>query len=274
VLVSYGEDVLDTLTYFLRDDHEDVWVRRHIPGTIALIPCQKSVDILLETLKDEDGLLRFKTLNALERLHRGHPELSISPEPVLPLAEKEAFRYFRYLGLHYNLFEKGDLPKDSLLAQTFHEKLERVWDRLFRTAALIWPWRDVLASRWAIEKGDARARSSALEYLDNMMTGTFRKRFMSILEEMPIDEKVRRGNVTIKTRVRSVEETLERLIYDDDPVVAALAIDTVRERKIWSLVGDVEQALEFRDARDFIVFEAASLALGEHRLGKEVRHAV
>jgi hypothetical protein len=107
-----------------------------------------------------------------------------------------------------------------------------------------------------------------------MMTGTFRKRFMSILEEMPIDEKVRRGNVTIKTRVRSEEETLERLIYDDDPVVASLAIDTVRERKIWSLVDDVEQALEFRDAKDFIVFEAASLALGEHRLGKEVRHAV
>jgi hypothetical protein len=107
-----------------------------------------------------------------------------------------------------------------------------------------------------------------------MMTGTFRKRFMAVLEEMPIDEKVRRGNVTIKTRVRSVEETLERLIYDDDPVVATLAIDTVRERKIWSLVDDLEQALEFRDAKDFIVFEAASLALGEHRLGKEVRHAV
>ena len=274
VLVSYGEDVLDTLTYFLRDSQEDMWVRRHIPGTIALIPCQKSMDILLETLTDEDGLLRFKTLNALERLHRGHPELSVAPEPVLPLAEKEAFRYFRYLGLHYNLFEKGDLPKDSLLARAFHEKLERVWDRLFRTAALIWPWRDVLASRWAIEKGDARARSSALEYLDNMMTGTVRKHFMSILEEMPIDEKVRRGNVTIKTRVRSVEETLERLIYNDDPVVAALAIDTIRERKIWSLADDLEQALEFRDARDFIVFEAASLALGEHRLGKEVRHAV
>jgi HEAT repeat protein len=274
VLVSYGEDVLDTLTYFLRDGHEDLWVRRHIPGTIALIPCQKSMDILLETLKEDDGLIRFKTLNALERLHRDHPELSVASEPVLELAEKEALRYFRYLGLHYNLFEKGDLPKDSLLARAFHEKLERVWDRLFRTAALVWPWRDVLASRWAIEKGDARARSSALEYLDNMMTGTFRKRFMSILEEMPIDEKVRRGNVTIKTRVRSEEETLERLIYDDDPVVASLAIDTVRERKIWSLVDDVEQALEFRDAKDFIVFEAASLTLGEHRLGKEVRHAL
>ncbi len=274
VLVSYGEDVLDALGYFMRDVQEDVWVRRHVPGTIALIPCQNSMDILLETLKDEDGLLRFKTLNALERLHRGYPELPVAPEPILELADKEALRYYRYLSLHYNLFDKGDLPKDSLLAQAFHEKLERVWDRLFRTTALIWPWRDVLASRWAIEKGDARARSSAVEYLDNMMSGTFRKRFMSILEEMPIDEKVRRGNVTIKTRVRSVEETLERLIYDDDPVIAALAIDTVRERKIWSLVDDVEQALKFRDAKDFIVFEAASLALGEHRLGKELRHAV
>jgi hypothetical protein len=86
---------------------------------------------------------------------------------------------------------------------------------------------------------------------------------------MPVDEKVRRGNVMLKTRMRDVEETLARLIYDDDPVVAALAIDMVRDGELWSLADDLEQALAFRDAKDFVVFEAASHALAEYRLGKE-----
>ena len=81
---------------------------------------------------------------------------------------------------------------------------------------------------------------------------------------MPLEEKVRKGNVLIKTRVRDVEEALTRLIYDDDEVVAATAIDMVREQKMWSLADDLEQVLAFRDAKDFAVFEAASYALAAH----------
>ena len=46
VLVSYGEPVVDALAHFLRDPDEDIWVRRHIPATLAQIPSQKSVDVL------------------------------------------------------------------------------------------------------------------------------------------------------------------------------------------------------------------------------------
>ncbi len=274
VIVSYGEGVLDTLAYFLRDPDEEPWVRRHLPNTIARIPCQKSVDILLETLNDEDGYVRHKTLSALQRLRRENPELRIDPGPAAKMAELESRRYFRYLGLHYNLFEKGELDKENLLSRAFEEKLERIWDRLFRSAGIVFSWKDTAAARWAIERGDPRARSSALEYMDNMLTGAFRKHLMPVLDEMPIEDKVRRGNVLLKTRVRNVEETLTRLIYDDDPVIAALAIDMVREMKMWSLAEDLEQALAFREARDFAVFTAASHALAEHRLGKEVKHAV
>ena len=42
VLVGYGEGVIDTLAYFLRDPDEDIWVRRHIPSTLAQIPSQKT----------------------------------------------------------------------------------------------------------------------------------------------------------------------------------------------------------------------------------------
>ncbi len=274
VLVGYGPEVVDTLAYFLNDPDENPWVRRRIPATLALLPSQKTVEILLGTLSDEDGFLRYKTVVALERIHRLHPELSIEREQVEKLAMQESRRYFRYLSLSYNLFVKGGLPKDSLTYKAFDEKLERILDRLYRLVGLIYPWKDTMAARWTIEQGDGRSRASALEYMDNLLSGPLRGRLMSIIEDMPLEEKVQKGNVLLKTRVRDVEETLTRLIYDDDPVVAAIAIDMVREMKMWNLAEDLEQALAFRDAKDFVVFESASYALAEYRLGSEVRHGV
>jgi hypothetical protein len=50
VLVSYGEPVIDVLAHFMQDPDEDIWVRRHIPGTLAQIVSQKSVDVLTAAL--------------------------------------------------------------------------------------------------------------------------------------------------------------------------------------------------------------------------------
>ena len=77
---------------------------------------------------------------------------------------------------------------------------------------------------------------------------------------------MRKGNVLLKTRVRNVEEALSRLVYDEDVVIAATAIDLVRELKLWSLADDLTKVLEFRDARDFAVFESASEALAAYHL--------
>ncbi len=92
-----------------------------------------------------------------------------------------------------------------------------------------------------------------------------------MLEDMPREERVRRGNVLLKTRPRDVEETLLQLINDDDPVTAAAAIDVVREQKMWSLADDVEHVLAHRDVKDWYVFEAASWTLAEQRMPAERR---
>ena len=61
VLVGYGEPVVDALAHFLREPEEDIWVRRHIPATLALIPSQKTVDVLAAALAEKDGFLRTRS---------------------------------------------------------------------------------------------------------------------------------------------------------------------------------------------------------------------
>jgi ATP/ADP translocase/HEAT repeat protein/CRP-like cAMP-binding protein len=271
VLVGYGPPVIDALAHFMRDKDEDVWVRRHIPGTLALIADQKSVDALVGALDEEDGFLRYKVIAALAKLRREHDELVLPREKVEALIHKEARKYFEYLSLQANLFGKDKLGGDSLLKRALDEKMSRIMNRVYLLLSLIYPWKDIAAARWTLDHGVGRAKASASEYLDNILSGPLRKQVMPMLEDMPHAERVRRANVILRTRPRDIEETLLQLINDEDQVVAATAIDTARQEKIWNLAGDIEHVLAHRDVRDWYVFEAASWALAEHRMPVERR---
>lgn len=272
VLVSFGQDVVDVLAYFMNDPDEDVWVRRHIPGTLALLPSQKSMDLLVAALNDSDGFIRFKALAAIEKLRREHPELTFVRDPIEALTLRESNRYFNHLSLRHNLFKAA--PADSLLARALDEKILRSLDRIYRLLGLIYPWKDIAAARWALEHGEPRSKASAAEYLDNLLSGSLRKHIMPILEDVPIEERVRKAYAFLKSRPRDVEETLAQLIHDDDQVVAAAAIHYVEAKQLWSLADDLEHALAHRDVKDWYVFEAASWALAAHRLPIEKRRAL
>ena len=270
VLVGYGPPVIDALAHFMRDKDEDVWVRRHIPATLALIRDQKAADALVGALDEEDGFLRYKVISALARLRREQDNLVLPRERIETLIHKEARKYFEYLSLHANLFGKDKLSGE-LLKRALEEKMSRMMNRVYLLLSLIYPWKDIAAARWTLEHGVGRAKASASEYLDNILSGPLRKQVMPMLEDMPREEKVRRANVILRTRPRDAEETLLQLINDEDQVVAATAIDTARQQKVWGLAPDIEHVLAHRDVRDWYVFEAASWALAEHRMPAERR---
>ena len=270
-LVAYGPRVVDVLKYFLTDPEEDIWVRRHIPATLARIPCQPSMDGLIDMVDEDDGFLSFKVLSAIEKLRREQPSLTFKKDVIDKRVLKEGGRFFNRLGLHYNLFVSAKLPTNSVLAGALDEKLIRSVDRIYRLLGLLYPWKDVAAARRAIEHGESRARANALEYLDNILSTQLRHRVLPVLDEMPIEEKVRRGNVLLKTRPRDVEETLLELINDDDQVIAAAAIDLVGQREMWSLADDIEHVLAYRDAKDWYVFESASWTLAGRTLSAQRR---
>ncbi|MEZ5418285.1 MAG: Npt1/Npt2 family nucleotide transporter [Vicinamibacterales bacterium] len=274
VLVGYDEAVVPALVYYLRDRDEDIWVRRHIPATLARIPCQATLDALAETLDAADGFLRFKALTALEHLRRTHPEFAVPPARVQALLVGETTRAFNQLTLHYNLFHAGGLDAGSLLARALREKYDRAFRRIFSLLALVHPIDDITAVRQALTGGDGRARSSAAEYLDNLLTGDARPRVMLLVEDMPLDVRIRKGNVLFRTRQRDVEDTLAQLVHDDSQEVAATAIQLVESQGRWTLAADLEHALAHRPASDWWVFEAASWALAAHRMPAERRRAL
>jgi ATP:ADP antiporter, AAA family len=272
-LVGYGEAILDVMAHFVRDQDEDIWVRRHIPGTLARIPSQKSVDLLTELLGDPDGFIRYKALTAIETITRDHPEFTLDRARLEALTLNEGAQYFNYLSLDYSLRRADKEAGDTLLGRALEEKRDRAKDRVYRFLGLIHPWKDIAAARWALERGDNRVRASAAEYLDNLLKGDLRKRIMPVLEDLPIDERVRKANVLLRSRVRDLEETVVQLVHDPDQGLASAAIHYVEARKLWALGDDLEHILAHRDVRDWNVFEAASWALASQRMTAAERRA-
>ncbi len=203
-LVSYGDAVLPPLAHFLSDRSEHEWVRRHIPSVLALIPTQGSMDVLVNALDEPDGFLRYKVVVAIEKLRRDHPELSFAPGPVEALLLTETSRYYAYLTLRHTIAQR-EAPDTrlSMLLRALDDKLERTLDRVYRLLALLYPWKDVAAARYTIRHGDGRGRSGAIEYLDNLLGGAVRKNVMPIIEDSPVDEKVRRAYAILKTVPRT-----------------------------------------------------------------------
>lgn len=269
-LISYGEPVLDILGHTLRDPQEDAWVRRHIPATVARIPCQRAIDLLVEVLDDRDRFLRYKVVAAIETLHRRHEVLGFSRDPFEALLLREANVYFEYLILRHDLFDRGGMPERAVLSTVLTEKSHRAVDRAYRLLGLLHPWRDIVSARWAIERRTG-GRAGAVEYLDNVFSASLRRAVIPMLEDLPLDTKIRRGHQVRRTHPRSVEDSLLALINDPDEVVAAAALELIRDQQQWALTDDVEHVLAHRDARDWLVFEAASWTLAATRLTAEQR---
>ncbi|MDP2054331.1 MAG: HEAT repeat domain-containing protein, partial [Acidobacteriota bacterium] len=271
VLVGYGEPVVAPLAYFMLDREEDIWVRRHVPSTLGQLAFPSSVAALLTALEDSDGFLKFKAVSALERIRRTRPELTLDAAIITRHLHAEAGLAYSALTLHHNLFVAGGLETESLLARSLKEKHNRRLGRTFQLLGLLNSPSDIAAVRHSLDDSDPKVRSRGIEYLDNLLAGEVRKRVMILVEDMPADERIRKGNVIYRTRVRDVEDTMAQLLHDEDESIAAAAVLLVESRGMWSLADDLEHVLAHRDAKDQHMFEAASWALAAHRMPADRR---
>lgn len=264
ILVGYGEDILPVLAYFLRDPQEQIWIRRHIPATIARIPCQRSIDILVDSLEERDAYLRFKIVAGIERLRRTHPQLGFKRRPVERLALREAAQWSRYLVLERQA--AGILPAYSFAAGALSQKTARSLDRIYRLLSILYPWRDIAAARWQSEHGGSRAQAAALEYLDNLLSGELRKVLIPLLEEARQAGDKRESSRIPPWKTPSERQILARLLNDPDQEISASAAHLLQQERITGLEGELEGLLARRDLQSGCAWEAASFALTSLRL--------
>ena len=250
-LAGYGENVVTPLASSLNDRTSDPRVRWQVASTLPLVPCQQSVQALLDVLADPDPTLRYRAALALGKLRRKMDgltfEQNVVEDAVVRTSERCYARLKQLAVVHHRPAVTG-----SLLGRVLREEIALEQRHLFELLSLIHPWREVRAVHWAIAKGSQSRRASAVEYLDNVMSRRVRQHAMLVLDRLPIDDQGR-GLDALGTAATAedVESTLSSLVRDHYPVVSLCAIDVVHTSNLTSLAQVLEQLLidSSQDAR-------------------------
>jgi hypothetical protein len=260
---------------FLEDPREDLWVRRALPKTLARIGGADAARVLLEALERRgDAFLVRKLVEALpalpeadrQRLARGRIAEQLRRE-----AEAWALAFTRLVSL--GLEQRGTLqgpvvqwletdPGPELVEQLLAERLEEHLGNLFGLLAVHHPAAPMRGAHLSLVSGQPRLRSHALEYLDNALAGEERRWAFAVIDDCPVDEKLRRLEKLFGARPLGRARTLAGAIEGgsadgvearDLAVLALYAAHVWGLRELLGLIRDLA-----REGRDPLLAETAS----------------
>jgi hypothetical protein len=126
----------------LLDPQQDPVVRRRVPRVLKAVPTQRAADGLLAALREGRFDVRYRSAQALARLHHQDPSLIVPPASVLSAALDEL---------------KGTAAS------------ARALEHVFGLLALALPGEPLSMALRAWRAGDSALRGTALEYLHNVL---------------------------------------------------------------------------------------------------------
>jgi len=242
-VVAYGERAIEALVLFMNAEEEQIWVRRAVPKTIALIGSPAAAAGLVKSLNSRDGFLRRKIIEALCYLRARQPGIRIEKRTIARQMHLEAGWYLRSLAdlwavssVHHARLDgpiahwqaSGRVP--TLLQQTLAQRMTTAVGNVFGLLSLIHPSRDVEAAHRSLLSRDSRLRANALEYLDNTLSGALRRDVFAVIDDAPPEDRLHRADQVFDISVESAEATLGRLLHADpggDPASVHLAFAAI-----------------------------------------------
>jgi CRP-like cAMP-binding protein len=274
-LVAQGERAVDPLLLFMKSTDEQIWVRRAVPKTIALIGAQSSADALVENLDADDAMLQNKIVEALVFLRTRYDSISFKRRVIVRHISRIASLYLRQLAHLAALSSVHEARLDGPIAvwqrdgrvptlpqQLLAQRMARTAGDIFGLLELIENPEDVRAAKRSLLSGQKKLRARALEYLDNTLSGSVRRDVFAVIDDAPLEDKLRRALTYFGIRVESPEATLERLIRIDprvDPSAIGIilaALYSVWDEDFKALRPLVEELAE--EAEDEMVRETAA----------------
>jgi AAA family ATP:ADP antiporter len=168
------------LTDALVNADEDFAVRRRIPRVLASYASARTVDGLLEGLRDSRFEVRFNCGRALSRVCS--TDENIRPEPkVVYAAAIDEIRLAERLSEAPKMldhYEDGPDPSGESLWNSTDTRLEHV----FRLLSLCLPREPLHVAFQALHTDNAYLRGTALEYLDSVLPAGVREHIWKFLE--------------------------------------------------------------------------------------------
>jgi ATP:ADP antiporter, AAA family len=255
-LLKYGSKILGTLRDYMLDEDVDIDIRRNIPQLISQIGTQESVDILTNSLNQQDPqlqLLIIKALNKMRSQSPDNPEVETEWQSQTSKINEQIINdvkeYYTAMTqfLAYNS-EDGLLlnqQRRDLLQYYFKEKMEILLERIFRLLGLIYPPTDLYHAYHGLSSKDPMIKANALELLDNLLQSEHKNLVLPVIDEDMDRKYVLEASESLGIKACSGRlEVLDQLFESNEPLSILCAIDAVYNLQFESLYGQIDKARE------------------------------
>jgi AAA family ATP:ADP antiporter len=229
-LVALGDPALEEVWRMLRDPTTERRLRMHIPKTLARFANRHAAErLLVEVETEEDGLVRYKAIQALRVLVTEH-RIAVDRTRTERLCSGELERHFRRLALR-RVLDGGTPPPAqaaaaAVLSALLEEKAVHALERAFQLMQIAHARQGVHHAWLACRSGDAYARATAAELLDTILRRRdqqgLRALFRLATDDLPLDDRIERARSLVPLMARSRGEAVEALVRARDAMLAAL----------------------------------------------------
>jgi HEAT repeat protein len=232
-LVSLG--AIDEVWAVLRDPTKPKSLRQHLPQVLSRFGTARAAGLLLELIETgPQGSIRWKAIRGLGRLVSTQG-ITVDKSRVLKQAYRNLVEHFRLLGIRAPFETERKLgstampePTERLLLGLLDDKIRLSLARVFRLLKIAYPSEDLHKVHTASLSDDKRARANAAELLETLLRGRelqpLRTLLLLVADDLSIGERVKRAAPLMPTPApATTRETVDQLIADPDPFVAALA---------------------------------------------------
>lgn len=195
-LGKYGKKIVGTLSDYLGDSDEDVGLRKEVASVLARIPIQDSADFLAWELAEDNEDMDLELIDALDRIRSGKPGIQVQEEIIKTKIFKEIKKYFQILIKFYDTKPKAKKVK---MSEQLSENLVASMMNIFKLLGLIYSHEDIFRAYQNIRSATKDSVDYALELLDNILPKEIRDLVFPLIEDFPLEERVKRCRILLKT---------------------------------------------------------------------------
>ncbi|HYK90857.1 MAG TPA: Npt1/Npt2 family nucleotide transporter [Acidobacteriota bacterium] len=243
-LVLFGSQITAELGAVLSDEKRDLALRREVPWVLSQLQTAAAADVLLENLNAEDFNLKYQVVKGLSRVHARKPELPAKQRLVTVHVIAQTMAYYEGLALCESLGCKTGGDGSGLLGRALQERLGMQLEMIFRLLGLEYPQKDIYFAYAALKGSRPQMRSSAIEFLDNVLSNSLKSIILPLLEEESTERLLGRASRLFGVGIPDREDALHTILRQPDSWLKACALHTIGADRIAGLTDLCRQMAE------------------------------
>jgi len=262
-LRNYGNTMLSVLTQSAKERLAPIETCRFIPMAMKSFNSQAAVTHLFELLNDPDLSIRLEVIRALSDLRKSNYELIFDNYRVVALIYDECKLYHLTLSaMHSQIIvayrnRKRSHKEISLeerdarasLLELLERRLDAGLERIFKLLGLKYVQRDVEIAYQSLLSDKEIARTNAIEFLDNLLSGNLKRTLLPIIEESALDISSEEVLQKIKHKIPTEHECFQLLLQGNDLKVKLAVLYLIKQQQEKKYIPILEQESKSDDLK-------------------------